>query len=725
MKFTLLSIAISSIIFNSASVFAAEEAEQSTTAPPSTIPLNSATAQNNIEKIEVVGRAFSLYRPTESAFGTRTDTPLEKIPQSIQILPQALISDQAARQITDLYSNIAGVNGFSYSGVTFRGFRQDEILYDGVKGDPFNGFAVPQLFNIEQVAVLKGPSGAVYGSGNPGGIINYMTKKPQYIAKTTVELELGNDDFFSGAFESTGSVNNEQTQAYRVGVYKESQNPFRYNTGEDNTIIDLGYRFDFDNASNLVLQYTNIDQDLAGARLRGVPVDDNGDFIANREWNHNEASDYQKVSADVYQATYKNELNDIFSTDVTARYFTNTEQQNYHEPRGLLDTDNDGVVDWSEREFRDQARENQGLSLTANLIAQTTIANMEHVFLVGADYYAAKFDAIYRTAKQASKGGPVPGLSLINPQYGLTSGADYDLQSITPRFVSTESKRLGVYLQDQVDITEKWNITAGLRYDHFEDTDQISNTEFSDSDVTVRIGTSYNINDTFFPYALYGTGFLPQDAASQSELVGGPFSPENSYITELGLRTKLFDDSLAINIATYQIVRKNILQTSLLQNDSGIDQLESLGEVQSDGFELEVVGDITDSWVVTASYAYNDTRINEQSEGFSAQAAGSDKFANAPQNTAGIWTRYDLPSINSSIAAGLDYVDQQVSLDGTHVKPYTIYNMAWKTQLENWTWQVSIKNVFDKEYASSGFINRTGHFPGEPRRVYLSAKYQF
>jgi len=96
-----------------------------------------------LEKIEVVGRAFSLYRPTESSFATRTNTPLEKIPQSIQILPQELISDQAARQITDLYSNIAGVNAFSYSGVTFRGFRQDEILYDGVKGDPFNGFAVP------------------------------------------------------------------------------------------------------------------------------------------------------------------------------------------------------------------------------------------------------------------------------------------------------------------------------------------------------------------------------------------------------------------------------------------------------------------------------------------------------------------------------------------------------------------------------------------------------
>ncbi|KAA1164748.1 TonB-dependent siderophore receptor [Pseudoalteromonas fuliginea] len=717
MKFSLLSLAITSIIFSSANVIASEVEQTS--------PNSINKAENAIETIEVTGRAFSLYRPTESAFGTRTNTPLEKIPQSIQILPQALISDQAARQITDLYSNIAGVNGFSYSGVTFRGFRQDEILYDGVKGDPFNGFAVPQLFNIEQVAVLKGPSGAVYGSGNPGGIINYMTKKPQYDANTAIELEIGNDDFISGAFESTGSVNDEQTQAYRIGIYKDSQNPFRYNTSEDNTIIDLGYRFDFNNESNLVLQYTNIDQDLGGARLRGVPVDENGDFIASRDWNHNEATDYQKMSADVYQATYKNQLSDVFSLDVTTRYFTNEEQQNYHEPRGLSDTDNDGVVDWSEREFRDQKRENEGLSITANLIAETTIANMEHIFLVGSDWYSSKFDAVYRTATQQSKGGPVPGLSLVDPQYGLTSAANYDLENITPRIISTDSKRLGIYIQDQVDITEKWNITAGLRYDHFEDTDKVSNVEFSDSDVTFRVGTSYNISDTFFPYALYGTGFLPQDAASQSQEVGGPFEPENSHITELGLRTKLLDDSLAINIATYQIIRKNILQTSLLQNDTGIDQLESLGEVQSDGFELEIVGDITDKWVVTASYAYNDTRINEQSEDFSAQAEGTDKFANAPQNTAGLWTRYDLPNINSSIAAGLDYVDEQVSLDGAHVKPYTIYNMAWKTQVENWTWQISVKNVFDKEYASSGFIDRTGHFPGEPRRVYLSAKYQF
>ncbi|MEC9318866.1 MAG: Plug domain-containing protein, partial [Pseudomonadota bacterium] len=109
------------------------------------------SADEQIERINVQGRAQTLYRQNESSVATRTNTPIEEIPQSVQVLTEELITDQAARQITDLYRSISGVNGFSYSGVTFRGFRQDEILYDGVRGDPFNGFAVPQLFNIEQI----------------------------------------------------------------------------------------------------------------------------------------------------------------------------------------------------------------------------------------------------------------------------------------------------------------------------------------------------------------------------------------------------------------------------------------------------------------------------------------------------------------------------------------------------------------------------------------------
>ncbi|MBL4856418.1 MAG: TonB-dependent receptor plug domain-containing protein, partial [Idiomarina sp.] len=148
-------------------------------------------AHENIEHINVKGRAQTLYRQDSSSVATRTNTPIEEIPQSVQVLTEELMKDQAARQITDLYRSISGVNSFSYSTITFRGFRQDDIFYDGVRGDPFNGFAVPQLFNIGQIQVLKGPSGAMFGSGQPGGVINYVTKKPTATAERSIELGLG------------------------------------------------------------------------------------------------------------------------------------------------------------------------------------------------------------------------------------------------------------------------------------------------------------------------------------------------------------------------------------------------------------------------------------------------------------------------------------------------------------------------------------------------------
>ncbi len=121
-----------------------------------------------LDGVDVIGRAQTLYKSEDAAVATRTDTPLALVPQSVQVLPRELIDDQAARQITDLYRSISGISFFSYAGVTLRGFRQENVLYDGLRGDPYAGFSVPQLFNIERVEVLKGPAGALYGGGEPG-----------------------------------------------------------------------------------------------------------------------------------------------------------------------------------------------------------------------------------------------------------------------------------------------------------------------------------------------------------------------------------------------------------------------------------------------------------------------------------------------------------------------------------------------------------------------------
>lgn len=340
-------------------------------------------ADKELEVIEVKGRAQTLYRASQSSVGTRTDTDLELVPQNIQVLPEALIRDQAARQVTDLYRSMSGVSAFSYSGVTFRGFRQDEILYDGVRGDPFNGFAVPQLFNVQEVQLLKGSSGALYGSSAPGGLINYVTKKPQRIAKNQLELGLGNDDYWQGSLELSGPLNEQQ--AYRFGYYRDSEQPFRWNTKVENEILDLGYLIDITDSTSLTLQYNTLTQDYQGARLRGVPTDDQGNFLGDRAWNHNEATDFQSLEADVWQVRADHEFNSNWRTDLTWRHYDNTELQNYHEPFCSFDTDGDGVVDYCRRQFRDQRRENTADSVTWNNIVEFSTAGLNHQLLIGAD----------------------------------------------------------------------------------------------------------------------------------------------------------------------------------------------------------------------------------------------------------------------------------------------------------------------------------------------------
>lgn len=686
---------------------------------------DSTEAAASLEHIEVKGRAQTLYRVDSSNLGTRTDTPLDEVPQNIQVLPEALIRDQAARQITDLYRSMSGVSSFSYSGVTFRGFRQDEILYDGVRGDPFNGFAVPQLFNIDEIQVLKGAAGALYGSMAPGGLINYTTKKPTAVPERVLKLAMGNDSFYSGSVELSGPLTDDATQRYRAGIYKDSEKPFRRNTDVENQILDFGYAIDLTQDTVLTLQYTDVEQDYGGARLRGVVTDAQGNFLADRSWNHNESSDFQRLTAEVYQARLDHQVNTYWSTDVTVRGYQNQELQNYHEPFCSFDTDGDGVVDYCGRQFRDQNRENDSISVTWNNIVELNSGDINHTLLIGADYLRQDSFFAGRNAQPVESGGVVPGLSLVNPQYGLTSRDNYNLDAVTPNITDTETERKGLYLQDQLTLSERWNVLLGLRWDSFEDTDQRNNTTVSGNDTSWRLGTTYQLTDYARGYLVAASGFVPQTAASQVAEVGGPFEPETSRLYEAGIRFSLLNDAIRLNTALYQITRNNILQADPRGDvgGDGLDDLLALGEVRSRGFELDILGDLTDNWVMNLNYAYNDTKVTEDTSGITNAVNG--RFANAPKHQIGLWSRYELPVILSSFAVGVDYVGEQISLGGQAVKSYTVFDISWQTEWQSWLVQLNVKNVFDKTYASSGFIARTGHFPGEPRRIYLTTTYQF
>lgn len=676
-----------------------------------------------INEVIVTGRAGEFYRVDDSSVATRTPTDVMDIPQSVQVLTSQLIEDQAARDISDLYRSISGMTFFSYSGVTFRGFRQDEVRYDGVRGDPFAGFAVPQVFNIDRIEVLKGVSGMLYGSGEPGGLINYVTRKPAFSPYAEVELTGGSRDLKGISVQAEGplSVGGGETLAYRVGAFHEEEDDFRDNAGKESDILTAALTWQVSPATTLTGQLSHYDIHLQGNRLRGVPANDAGDFLTSIHWNTNERSDFLAMDAVIGQLFLNHRFSDQLSSRTTIRYVDNSEKQQYHESRGPAMPESTLYL----REFRDQKRRNKELSATSDFVLQQQWGNMSHTLLFGGEVFDQESAFLGRTAGQynplnpEASLGPVPPLDLLAPVYGKSGIAIFgdELEQIPFRPpTDSELTRYGLYLQDQIELSPAWQVVLGGRYDDFEDRDQNSGMSTSDSAFSVRAGLIYQPVETVSMFFSYGEGFMPQGVVDPAD--GGPFDPQNSRQYELGLKAKLFDDRMMASITGYDIVKDNVLVGNPDPNAGmdGIANLLQIGEVTSRGVEIDLVGDITDNWTFQANYAYNHTRITAGPPGSIGLAVG-DEFPNAPAHSAGLWMRYQIPALNSAIAGGLDYVDERISINNQRVKAYTIADISWITEWQQWKVQLNIRNLFDKQYAASGFVERTGHFPGEPLTV--------
>jgi iron complex outermembrane receptor protein len=674
-------------------------------------------------EIIVTGRAQRLYRSEQTTVGKVAEDPMN-IPQALQVINTDLFADQGARDATDIYRNISGVSFFSYAGVTFRGFRQDQSFYDGQRGNPFIGFSVPQLFNVERVEVLKGPAGLFFGPGSPGGIINYVSKIPSDQTGLRAVVTGGTYERVGLSTEATGPVDSAGVMTYRLGGFYEAMDPYRRNTRNKSRIGDAGLAITTHQGGKLTLQATIYDSDFQANRLRGVLADNDGNFLTDIRWNANEKTDFLNLRSQAYQARYVSAIGDRVTLDAGARYFKATEKQQYHEPRGL-DPANPDLV---RREFRDQIRPVHGLSFMTNLTARVDVLGMEHKLQTGADWYDEKSVLHSRILRSG-----VTSLSLGNPIYGNGTGDAARAALLPFNTTDTRTRRQGAYLQDQISISDALLLVAGVRQDKFDDGVTTSTggtlsgrSFYSDSDVTLRGGAIFKPRPDVSLYASWSQSFEPQAAADQSSDAGGPFAPVTGNQLEGGVKTQLFGGRLQANAAVYRIVRRNILQVDPAQNPvNGVDQLAPIGEVTSKGFEIDLTTDITPDWVLLLNYGYNDTRITGTAEGQAITNAVGDRFANAPKHKVGFWTRYQVAAIDTAFAFGGEHVSRRISLSGQTVKPYTVFDASITKGLGFAELLLRVDNILDKIYAASGFSAQSGHFPGEPRTFLAELRFRF
>ena len=692
-------------------------------------PLENEEAEARQDTVIVTGRAQALYRAGESTTGKLPTEPL-KSTQIITTINSDLIRDQGARDAQDIYRNIAGVSLFSYAGVTARGFRQEEIFFDGLRGDPYVGFSVPQLFNVERVDFLKGPAGMLYGQGAPGGLFNYVTKKPEEEFSANIRGIVGTEERIGVSGEITGALPFDGA-AGRLGVFYEDRETPRVNTASSTRIYDAGLSFELPFA-DLTLQATRYEQDLDGNRLRGVPVDDDGNFLTDRRWNHNEESDFLDLESTNFQAQLVGEIGDELSWDATIRYTDAIQEQEYHEPRALLDTYGDGEIDLIGREFRDQLRTEEQISFGANLTWERDFGAFDNRLLVGYEYFEEDFTFEFSVAPFLNSyvtrflnGTSLPSdiipLFLDEPNYGVTQSQNYN--AFGPFESNSKTDLNGIYALNEVTVGD-FIFVGGLRHD--------DNSNDEDTNLSFRTGAIYQPQENISLFAQYADSYVPQSAVNQSLEIGGPFDPVTGTIVEAGVKAEWLEGLIYTAFTLYEVIQENILQSTdqvsvageVLADGSialgGRDILAQLGEVTSSGVEFEMFADITPDWVLTAAYAYNDARITETNgtgQGFINEVG--DRFANAPEHQFGFWTRYQVPSINTAFAFGGDYVGERLSLSGQTVQEYTTFDASIIWETDDYNILLRVDNLFDEEYAESGFLERTGHFPGDPRSVFL------
>ncbi|MEL7022607.1 MAG: TonB-dependent receptor [Pseudomonadota bacterium] len=637
---------------------------------------------------------------------------------TITAITDDLIIDQGARDAADIYRNISGVTAFSYSGITARGFRQGDIFFDGLRGDLFPEFVVPQLFNIERVEFVKGPAGMLYGVTPPGGLFNYVTKKPTTNAYREVRLVAGTDSRFGGSLQLEGPAFGNDVGS-RVGLFYEDRETSQDNSESETLVFDAGLSFDAGFA-DLTLQAFYIYQDLPGNRLRGIPTDSDGNFLADPQWNHNESFDFIEVDSTALQARLEGGEGTSWDWDLTVRYNENTEDQAYHESGAPpIDTTGDGELDAIERRYRETITNIESLSLAGNAVYSADLASVQSRTLIGFDYFDGEDIEDFTTT------GVVNTLSLRNPLYGQVDPSTYTFEDFgtgsTLLVFDNRQERTGLYALQELTIGN-FILTGGLRWDDFEDrTESPFQTlaTFSDDRITGRAGVVYKIRDDVSVFAQWAESFEPQGPGNQDPVFGGPFDPTEGENIETGIRTDLFDGRIQSSVAVYQIKRTNLVQsTGIDANNDGFIESVAFGEVTSEGVDLDLTADITPDWVLTLAYAYNETEITEDitgsGGGIGNQNGGT--FVNAPRHQLGLWTRYQVQSINTAFALGADYVSERIGFRADKVKPYTVFDASVIHERDDWRFLLRVENLFDETYASSGFAFQ---FPGDVRTAFL------
>lgn len=673
-------------------------------------------ANVTLPEVSVVGAATASYNPPDAAGATRTDTPLREIPQAVRVLPRALVEDIGATrfdQTFDYASGIARQNGFGglWDNFAIRGFTGHE---DTGAGYLVNGFAANRGYTaprdtatIERVEVLKGPSASLYGSGEPGGTMNIVTRQPQFKPAQVYETEVGNRDRYRVAADVTGALS--ETVAGRLIAVADHDGSTRDYVNSRRWLVAPSFTWLLGN--DTILQYAAEFQRFTTPMDRGV-VAVNGRLgaIPRSRFLGEPGDGDMRLDSQSHQLTVEHQFSPDWKGRVGLAYRGGSLSGHASEATML---EADGRTLRRQRRFRDF--QSDDVSLQVDVTGKFATGPVGHEVVSGVDAY--RFGNTQDQWRKTPTAAAPYAIDIYAPLYGQPTPT-------LSRTTSTYERQtnVGLYAQDQLSLGERWRVLAGVRFDAFDQSldNRLRGTRTTQHQnaVSPRVGVTYLASRNVSLFANASQSFRPNGGA---DAAGNAFDPERGCAVEAGVKLDSDDRRVGATLAVFEIRKRNVLTPD--PSDPAF--YMAAGEARSRGVELDVAGQVGTHWRVSGNFALTDAEITRDN-----QLAAGTPLANIPRTSGSVMAIYeDAAPVGQryGIGGGVRYVGRRSGdAQNTFALPaYTLVDLHGYWQYSKaLRVSLNINNLFDKTYYTSSYSS-VWVAPGSGRTVRVGVRLSY
>ncbi|MDN8108939.1 TonB-dependent siderophore receptor [Burkholderia multivorans] len=662
-----------------------------------------------------------------SRTGTKTDTPIEEIPQTINVVTAQQIEMTGA---TDVNTALRYVPGFSSYGsdnrsdwyAALRGFTPTAYV---------NGLQVPNTLNlaswrvdpymIDSITVLRGPTSVLYGAGDPGAIVDVKTKLADGERVREAGVEIGNYARKQFMIDVGDKLDPDGKYAYRfVGVARDG-NAVTGPNNDQRVALAPSFRWRPNADTSLTLSATYL-QDWGDISSNFLPAagtvlpNPNGQITKDIYEGDGNFNYYRKKQWSLgYQ--FEHNLNSMWTFRQNTRWMHLSLDNGSVWGAGFADETLTEVNRWAGVFQMNYSR----FDIDNNLEGRFATGPLQHTLLLGFQYNR-------QTATDSEWLAAAPTLNLYNPVYTPVTTAVFSNPDTTYRTNTyTTMNTFGLYAQDQIK-WNRWTLTLGGREDwvNMRMDDRAAGTQ-SKADVsafTGRVGLTYQAGYGLSPYISYSTSFNP--IIGVSLLDGGVPKPTRGRQIEAGLRWQPPGKNLMLNAAIYQINQTNGVTPALPTQDSSGTKSVQTGEVRARGIELSATGKVTPNLSLIASYAYQDVKVVQAND---ATLNNWPVDIPRPRQMASLWadwTWHTGPLAGFGLGGGVRY--QSASAGAADnlltVSSYTLIDAAVHYDVRNWRFAVNATNLFNRHYISGCQSTSVCMF-GNDRTVIATAKYNW